>query len=79
MTRRQDNMRQDNHSVNPLEWQIYEVHNPTSCVLRDFDSTDSLRDFDVWEFQTLQSIFSLKYSIPGVTDREPCVPHDQWL
>jgi hypothetical protein len=84
MTRRQDNRRQDNHRANPPEWKISEVHNPMSHVLRDFDGPDSLRDFGVREFQTLQSIFSLHtrevLCTCGVIDRAlPHIPHDRRL
>jgi hypothetical protein len=79
MTRHQDNRCQDDHHVNPMEWQTYEVHDPMSPVLGDFDGPDLLRDFGIQEYQMFLHIFPLKNSIPEVTNQAPRVSCDRWL
>jgi hypothetical protein len=51
-----------------------QIEHHTSLVI---DDCDLLRDFNVQEFRTLQSLFPPKYSVPGVTDRAPRVFPDQ--
>jgi hypothetical protein len=66
MARPQDNRHQADHHANPPEWQTFKVHDPTSCVLRDFDDLDLLWDFNVWESHTLTPPFLLEYFIPKI-------------